>query len=81
MTAPVAFVRGRKALTDAKNGVVLPKATCTNPVSTEYLLGLHVGVRGTPAVFAADGTQIGGYMTPTEMRAKLDALEQRQAAL
>ena len=71
----------RKALTDAKNGLVLPKATCANPVTTEYLLGLHVGVRGTPAVFAADGTQIGGYLTPTEMRARLDALEQRQAAL
>ncbi len=71
----------RKALTDAKNGAVVAKATCANPVSTDYTLGVRIGVTGTPAVFAADGTRLGGYLPPAEMRAKLDALEQRQAAL
>ncbi len=64
----------RKALTDSKNGAILPKANCTNPVSMDYKLGLRIGVNGTPAIYAADGTQIGGYLPPADMRAKLDAL-------
>ncbi len=64
----------RQALTDAKNGQPVPKADCKNPVAMEYNLGLHAGVDGTPAIYAADGTQIGGYLSPAQMRAKLDEL-------
>ena len=64
----------RLAFTNAKKGMPVPKVNCTNPVTMDYNLGLHVGVDGTPAIYAADGTQIGGYLSPTEMRAKLDAL-------
>jgi thiol:disulfide interchange protein DsbC len=64
----------RQALTDAKKGMPLTKANCTNPVTMDYKLGERIGVDGTPAIFAADGTQIGGYLPPAEMRAKLDAL-------
>ena len=64
----------RKALTDAKNGLAIPKGSCTNPVTMDFNLGVRVGVDGTPAIYTADGTQIGGYMTPAQMRAKLDEL-------
>lgn len=64
----------REAFTNAKKGLPVAKVSCTNPVTMDYNLGLHVGVDGTPAVYAADGTQIGGYLSPSEMRAKLDAL-------
>jgi len=64
----------REAFTNAKKGLPVPKANCANPVSTDYNLGLRVGVEGTPAIYTADGTQIGGYLSPTEMRSKLDEL-------
>ncbi len=64
----------RQAFTDAKKGLPVKKINCTNPVAMDYNLGLKVGIDGTPAIFAADGTQIGGYITPTEMKTKLDKL-------
>ncbi len=64
----------RQAFTDAKKGLPVKKINCTNPVTMDYNLGLKIGIDGTPAIFAADGTQIGGYLTPTEMKTKLDKL-------
>ena len=62
----------RQALTDSKADKNVPKKTCPNPVTMEYNLGLRVGVDGTPAVYAADGTQLGGYLSPSELLARLD---------
>jgi len=64
----------RKAFTDAKLGLSIPKATCANPVAQDYNLGIAVGVDGTPAIFASDGTQLGGFLTPADLKAKLDQL-------
>jgi len=66
----------RKALTDAKLDKPVPRKTCPNPVAMDYELGRQVGVDGTPAIYAPDGTQLGGYLAPAEMLARLD----RQAA-
>jgi thiol:disulfide interchange protein DsbC len=66
----------RKALTDAKNDRPVPKKTCTNPIAQDYELGRKIGVDGTPAIYGPDGTQLGGYLPPDEMLARLD----RQAA-
>lgn len=64
----------KQALTDAKtSGKVTPR-DCTNPVTMEYDVGQRLGVNGTPAIFAPDGSQIGGYLPPAEMRAALDKL-------
>ena len=63
------------ALTHAKNGEALETKTCENPVTEEFELGRKIGVAGTPAVSASDGTQIGGYLTPEQMVARLDQLE------
>ena len=69
----------RKALTDAKLDKPIAKRTCNNPVTTDFALGQRVGVDGTPAIFAADGTQLGGYLPPDEMLARLDRAAARAA--
>jgi thiol:disulfide interchange protein DsbC len=66
----------QKALTDAKADRPVPKKTCANPVAQDYELGKKIGVDGTPAVYGPDGTQLGGYLPPAEVLAKLN----RQAA-
>ena len=64
----------KQALTAAKSGAAVAPKNCTSPVDREYNLGQRVGVTGTPAVYAADGTQLGGYLPPAQMRAALDKL-------
>lgn len=63
-----------KALTIAKSGDKLESKTCDNPVAADYELGQQVGVSGTPAVYAKDGTQLGGYLPPEQLLQRLDAL-------
>lgn len=62
-----------KTLTDAKRGVVPPVApvACQSPVAREYQAGINLGVRGTPAVFLADGKQVGGYLPAKQLLAEL----------
>ena len=62
----------RKALTAAKQGSPVPAKNCTNPVAMQDALGQQLGVNGTPAIFAADGTQLGGYLPPAQLKAALD---------
>ena len=64
----------KRALSDAKAGQPVQKKQCTSPVAMQFDVGQRVGVNGTPAVFAADGTQLGGYVSPQQM---LDSLEGR----
>lgn len=66
----------RKALTSAKEGEPVSPKNCTNPVAMQYTLGQQIGVSGTPAIFAADGTQLGGYIAPAQMKAALEKLGQ-----
>ncbi|MBW8312265.1 MAG: thioredoxin fold domain-containing protein [Rhizobium sp.] len=69
----------RQAMTEAKAGKALPKADCTNPVTRDYDLGRRIGLDGTPAIYAADGTQLGGYVAPAEMLARLDEIAAKTA--
>ncbi|MGH8493946.1 MAG: DsbC family protein [Moraxellaceae bacterium] len=57
------------ALTQAKNGVVLPPAPsiCKSPVASSYEFGQNLGVRGTPAIFDVNGMQLGGYVPADEL--------------
>ncbi len=64
----------KKALTDAKAGQTPSPLKCDNPVTQEYQLGISVGVDGTPAVYAPDGSKIGGYLTPDQLEAQLQRL-------
>lgn len=67
----------RQAMTDAKAGKTLPAGNCETPVGAEFALGQDVGVNATPAVFAANGAQLGGYLEPQRL---LQALEANAAA-
>lgn len=60
------------AFTAAKAGVDPAPVQCDNPIAEEYQLGMQVGVDGTPAVFAQDGSKIGGYLTPDQLLAQLE---------
>lgn len=68
----------RQALTNAKRGGSVPAKNCTNPVAMQYALGQQLGVNGTPAIFAPDGTQLGGYLPPAQLRAALDKLSEKR---
>lgn len=70
----------KQALTAAKSGKPVPTKDCKNPVATQYEIGQRLGVSGTPAVYAPDGTQLGGYLPPPQMRAALDKLAGKPAA-
>jgi len=69
----------QKAMTAAKAGQVLPKGTCTTPVTQDYELGRRIGLEGTPAIYAANGEQLGGYLEPAAMLARLDELAAKPA--
>lgn len=63
------------ALTRAKLGGTVPEASCAStPVAAHFELGREVGVRGTPAVFSADGELLGGYLPPATLAKRLDEL-------
>lgn len=67
------------ALTDAKAGKPIEQKICANPIADDFRLGLKMGVGdfGTPAMFADDGTQLGGYVPAPTL---LDRLNQTKAA-
>ena len=56
---------------------MLPRGTCSNPVTMDYDLGRRVGLDGTPAIYTAEGRQVGGYLDPASLRARLDELAAR----
>lgn len=63
------------ALTMAKLDRDFPSSTCDTPVvSQHYAIGREVGLSGTPAIVLEDGTLIGGYLPPDQLRARLDQL-------
>lgn len=66
------------ALTAAKRGLALPHLECdTSAIMTGYRLGETFRLEGTPMIIAADGHQIGGYLTPAEMQDRLEGLATR----
>ncbi|MGQ0800110.1 MAG: DsbC family protein [Pseudomarimonas sp.] len=64
----------RQAMTDAKADKPLDRKECVNPIEDDYAVGNRIGVSGTPMVIAADGTQLGGYLPPEQMLARLEQL-------
>jgi thiol:disulfide interchange protein DsbC len=49
-------------------------ADCANPVADHYDLALRLGLKGTPALIAEDGTVMYGVVTPAELSSRLDGL-------
>ena len=65
------------ALTLAKLDKDFPTASCdASAVQDRYAIGRDVGLSGTPAIILEDGTLIGGYLPPDQLKARL---EQRSA--
>jgi thiol:disulfide interchange protein DsbC len=62
----------KKALTDAKNDRPVPMRDCKNNVSMMYDVGQRVGLTGTPMIIAEDGTTVGGYLPPQQLREALE---------
>lgn len=61
------------ALTRLKNREQIPLNVCQgNPVANQFMLGGRLGVRGTPAIFLADGTSLPGYVTPEQLAARMN---------
>lgn len=69
----------KQALTDAKNDKPVPPRTCKTPVDAEYAIGQRAGLQGTPMIVAADGTELGGYLPPKQLREALDELARGDA--
>lgn len=67
------------ALTAAKESGEIAKASCANPIESQFALGNKIGVSGTPAVITADGMQVGGYVPPEQLRQRLDELATKPA--
>lgn len=63
----------RKALTDAKNDRPVPAKACKTYIAEDYALGQRIGLNGTPAIYAANGMQVGGYLPPEQIVAALEA--------
>lgn len=63
------------AMTEAKLGdaskAPAQNPLCSSPVASEYQLGVRLGVTGTPAIYTVDGKQIGGYLPPKKLAARL----------
>jgi len=57
----------QQALTDAKNGKTVKSSQCDDPVKKQYQIGKNLGVRGTPAIYLEDGTELPGYMPPEKL--------------
>ncbi|AVP95820.1 hypothetical protein C7S18_00770 [Ahniella affigens] len=64
----------QQALSLAKAGQSISNKMCANPIRDDFELGLKLGVGdfGTPAVFADDGRQLGGYLNAADLVKRLN---------
>ena len=61
------------ALTLAKLDRKFETASCdASMVQHHYLIGRDIGLTGTPSIVLDDGTLIGGYVPPDQLKARLD---------
>jgi len=51
----------QEAMTNAKKGRRLKKATCDNPIEQHMALGEDFGINGTPAIILESGKMVPGY--------------------
>ena len=61
------------AYTSAMNGENLPQKTCSNPIKELTASAMAMGLSGTPAILSDDGMQLGGYVSPADLVARLDS--------
>ena len=61
------------------DGVVPAEAKCETPIEEIAALGRQMTIRGTPALFFADGSRVNGAMPLTALVEKLDSVHQALA--
>jgi len=59
----------------AMSGAHLPELQCDNPVVDHYNVGKSVGVSGTPTLILEDGTMLTGFVSPQQLKRRLDGLK------
>ncbi len=67
-----------KAWDDLMNKAALPAnavKTCATPLEENQLLAQRFGVRGTPAVYLANGQQVGGFLPAEKLEQALAAVQ------
>ncbi len=62
------------AYTEALKGDALKPKTCKNPLSELDKIATTMGISGTPTILGDDGTQLGGYIDPTNLVKRLESL-------
>ena len=63
----------------AMSGKALEPKSCANPIAEISSVANAMGINGTPAIIADDGTQLGGYVTPQQLAQRLAALASEHA--
>jgi len=64
----------KKSLDSLKDGDNIPEKHCDNPVAKHFELGIKLGIKGTPAIFLADGTFISGYKAASDLIEIIDKI-------
>lgn len=59
------------ALTQAMLGQAVEARDCNNSIDESYILGMKIGVYGTPAIILTDGTLIPGYVGAQRLKKRL----------
>lgn len=62
-------------LAAALEGASVRASTCAHPVARHYDLAVRLGLRGTPALIAEDGSVMYGYVASGDLIERLDALQ------
>jgi thiol:disulfide interchange protein DsbC len=68
------------AYNEAMDGKALAPLTCSNPIAEITNIANAIGINGTPAIFADDGAQLGGYVSPAQLAKQLQNLAQPRPA-
>ncbi|AJQ94480.1 DsbC family protein [Gynuella sunshinyii] len=64
----------REAMNNLKQMKSIPSTNCNSPVAEQFNVGRQIGVQGTPAIVAADGTMIPGYVPAEQLAQRLGIL-------
>ena len=60
------------ALNEAEKGHLPQELKTPNMVKKHYMLGVQLGVTGTPTIITSEGDVIGGYLKPADLLAALE---------
>ena len=66
--------RAITALAFAGFGLLYMVVNAASLIDQRRALGQRAGLTGTPMILTKDGTQVGGYLPPAQLRATLDRL-------